>query len=97
MPTTEPADAIAEAVLAHPSVRRLDAGAFGSITSYLPGRRVDGVRAGGPGEPVEIGVVLTLGRPLPEVVADLRERVRRVGGDVPVDVTVADVVTGPDG
>ncbi|SDM73314.1 hypothetical protein [Allokutzneria albata] len=90
------ADTVAEAVLAHPAVHRLDPGPFGALASYLPGRRVEGVRAAGPGEPVEIGVVLKLGGPVPEVVADLRARVREVAGDVPVDVTVTDVVLAGD-
>ncbi|WP_086825602.1 hypothetical protein [Allokutzneria sp. NRRL B-24872] len=97
MSGTQLADAIAETVLAHPAVHRLDPGQFGALASYLPGRRVEGVRAAGPGEPVEIGVVLTLGGSLPEVVDDLRARVRLVTGDVRVDVTVTDVVLAGDG
>ncbi len=90
----EPADRIAEAVLQHPCVRRLDGGEFGTIASYLPGRRVVGVRAGERGEPVEVSVVLLLDRPLPEIVADLRRRVSAVAGPVAVDITISDIVTG---
>lgn len=92
-PSTEPvlADAIADALLAHPAVARLDGGPFGTVASYLPGRRVVGVRAAEPGAGVEVAVVVRLGRPLPEVVDELRDRVRRVAGAVPVDVTIADV------
>ncbi|MCE0764345.1 hypothetical protein LWC35_15710 [Pseudonocardia kujensis] len=36
---------VAAAVLGHPAVVRLDGGPFGSVASYLPGRRVVGVRA----------------------------------------------------
>ena len=52
------AEAVAAAVLAHPGVARLSGGPFGTIASYLPGRRVIGVRL--PLEdtdPVEIAVV----------------------------------------
>lgn len=78
--------AVADAVLAHPSVLRLDGGPFGAIASYLPGHRVQGVRLA---DPVEIAVVLRLGRPFAEVA----DRVRAVLGDdtLAVDVTVADV------
>ncbi|MEU4742156.1 hypothetical protein AB0G02_17075 [Actinosynnema sp. NPDC023658] len=72
------------AVLAHPDVARLD----GVIASYLPGRRVDGVRVG---ERVEVAVVLRSGRPVGEVVPELRARVARVAGPGPVDVVVADL------
>jgi hypothetical protein len=89
------AETIARRVLAHPAVVRLDAGRFGEITSLLPGRRVVGVRAGIPGAGAEVGVVLRLGPPIPDVVAQLRELVRGLTGPVPVDITVADLVDGP--
>ncbi|WP_020671948.1 hypothetical protein [Amycolatopsis nigrescens] len=82
---------IADGVLAHPSVVRLDAGALGVVATHLPGRRVLGVRAGESGEPVDISVVLTLGGRLPEVTGELRKIVREIAGDVPVNVTVTDV------
>ena len=56
------AEAVAAAVLAHPGVARLSGGAFGTVASYLPGRRVVGVRL--PLEdtdPVEIAVVARMG------------------------------------
>ncbi|OLL73313.1 MULTISPECIES: hypothetical protein [unclassified Pseudonocardia] len=80
---------VATAVLAHPSVLRLDGGPFGSIASYLPGHRVWGVRLG---DPVEIAVV-GLGVPFAEIADGIAARVRAVLGDdtVDVEVTVADV------
>ncbi|UJW31336.1 hypothetical protein L3Q67_40140 [Saccharothrix sp. AJ9571] len=83
------ADEIAGAVLAHPSVVRLAGGAVGGHITYLPGRRVVGVRTAGPG--IEIAVVVRLGEPLTGVGAELRERVRRIAGDVPVDIEITDV------
>ncbi|MBN9755091.1 hypothetical protein Ae406Ps2_5702 [Pseudonocardia sp. Ae406_Ps2] len=82
--------AVADAVLAHPSVLRLDGGPFGAIASYLPGHRVQGVRLA---DPVEIAVVLRLGRPFAEVADEVADRVRAVLGDdtLAVDVTVAGV------
>lgn len=87
-------ETIERAVLAHPAVVGLDSGPHGVIASYLPGRRVLGVRASGVGEPVELSVVLRLGRPVPEVVAELRDLVRQQAGDVRVDVTVSDLREG---
>lgn len=84
-------ETVAREVLAHPAVVELDGGRHGVIASYLPGRRVPGVRAGRAGEPVELSVVLRPGRPIPGVVAELRALVRSLAGDVPVDVTVSDL------
>lgn len=90
------ADRIAEEVRGRPAVARLDGGVHGTIATYLPGRQVTGVRASGAGEPVEVGVVLRMTAPLPEIVAALRQRVLAVTGPVPVDITVVDVITSED-
>jgi hypothetical protein len=87
----ELSETIERAVLAHPSVARLDGGQFGSVASYLAGRRVIGVRTEAYGDPVELAVVLWLGRPIPDVVTELRALVRSVAGGVPVDITVSDL------
>ncbi|MFE2751925.1 hypothetical protein ACFXGA_07955 [Actinosynnema sp. NPDC059335] len=78
------AEDVEAAVLAHPDVARLD----GAIASYLPGRRVDGVRVG---DRVELAVVLRPDRPVGEVVSELRALVAGVAGAAPVDVVVADL------
>lgn len=86
------ADAVAAAVLAHPGVAALSGGAFGTIASYLPGRRVTGVRL--PLDdtgPVQIAVVARMGVPLPRLAEELGAAVVAVVGPVAVDVTVADV------
>ena len=88
------AEAVEAAVLAHPGVARLSGGPFGTIASYLPGRRVVGVRL--PLEetdPVEIAVVARMGMPLPLLAEELGAAVVAVVGPVAVDVTVADVET----
>ena len=88
------AEAVAAAVLAHPGVARLSGGPFGTIASYLPGRRVVGVRL--PLEDtdrVEIAVVARMGMPLPLLADELGAAVVAVVGPVAVDVTVADVET----
>lgn len=87
----EVATAIAAAVLADPSVVRLDAGPFGTVTTSGPGRRIRGVAVPGPGEAVEIAVIARLSEPLDRTCARLRTLVRAVAGPVAVDVTVVDI------
>ncbi|MGQ0837872.1 hypothetical protein [Actinokineospora sp.] len=102
-PTTRPpdpgdlADLVGAAVLDHPAVVRLDGGAFGTVATHLPGRRVVGVHLGVPADDgrvdaVEVAVVLAFGAPIPDVIGQLRARIRGVTGPVPVDVHVSDVV-----
>jgi hypothetical protein len=87
---------VADLVAAHPAVARLDGGALGAVGTHLPGGRLVGVRIGRADEPVEIGVVLHLGGPIPDVVRALRREVAALcgasGHPVPaVDVVVADL------
>lgn len=90
------AERVAEAVLQHPSVLRLHGGEFGTIATPLPGRMVTGVKAGAPGEPVEVSVTLRLDLPLPEIISELRQRITAVVGAVAIDITVGDVVTAAE-
>lgn len=89
---TELPELIEKAVLSCPAVAKLDRGQFGTVASYLPGRQIVGVSTTGAGEPVEVSVVLYLSTPVPVAVNDVRDRVRTVAGDVPVNVTVADLI-----
>ncbi|SDJ17831.1 hypothetical protein SAMN05192558_110325 [Actinokineospora alba] len=86
--TGELVDRIGEAVLADPAVARLDGGPFQTVATYLPGRRVVGVTAA---DRITVSVVLRFDQPIPAVVAALRDRVRRVAGDLPIDVHVNDL------
>jgi hypothetical protein len=88
----ELAGLISEALLAHPSVAALDDGP--QFVTYLPHRRITGVRIGDDEEPVEVSVVLRLDGNLPGLIRELRAVVREVAGDIPVNMTVADVVPG---
>ncbi len=91
-PTAVPlAEQIAAVVTAHPAVAGLHGGMFGAVATYLPGRRLTGVRVGEGDEPVELAVVLHLDRPIPGVVRDLRREVSGMCGGATVDITVADV------
>jgi hypothetical protein len=84
---------VAAAVLSDPAVVDLHAGPLNAIGTHLPGGRLVGVRIA-PGEPVELGVVLRLERPIPQVVAGLRATVAGLCGGAPVDILVADVEDG---
>ncbi len=89
------AAAVAAAVLAHPGVAAMSGGAFGTVASYLPRRRVVGVRLPlEDADPVEVAVVARLGVPLPRLAEELGAAVVAVLGPVAVDVTVTDVETG---
>ena len=97
MPEPVPlAERVAAAVTAHPSVARLHGGIFGAVATYLPGRKLIGVHIGEGAEPVELGVVLYLDRPFPEVVRILRREVSGMCGGAAVDITVADVAPAGD-
>jgi hypothetical protein len=99
-PTAGPAslaEQVAAVVTAHPSVARLHGGVYGVVATYLPGRKLTGVRIGEGDEPVELGVVLRLDRPIPEVVRALRREVSRMCGGAAVDITVADLDLPDDG
>ncbi|MBA3905271.1 MAG: hypothetical protein H0X35_01090 [Pseudonocardiales bacterium] len=90
------AEAVAEIVLAHPAVVRLSGGPFGTIASYLPGRRVVGVRLPfAESDPVEVAVVARMGAVLPVLAVELSEAVADVLGPAVLDLTVTDVEADP--
>ena len=96
MPSPPDPDALAErvaaAVTAHPAVVGLHGGLYGAVATYLPGRKLVGVRIGVGDEPVEVAVVLRADRPIPDVVRALRREVSGLCGGAAVDITVADIV-----
>jgi uncharacterized alkaline shock family protein YloU len=93
----EPADVVAAAVTGVPGVAGLHAGMFGEVGTYLPGRRVPGIRI--EGGVTDVHVTLFFGAPVRDTAARIRDVVTRSVGGV-VNVTVEDViapVTGRDG
>lgn len=93
----ELADAVAAAVLAVPGVARLHSGGFGEVATYLPGRRMPGVRIRPGGVEVHVVVdraVLDWQVPLPEVAEHVH---RAVAALVPgaVRVYIDDLATEP--
>lgn len=84
----DPVDLIAEAIVGVPGVHDLHAGVLGEVATYLPGRRVNGVRMRDPG--CEVHVVLDWGVSIAATSDLVRQAVRAfVSG--PVDVTVEDI------
>ncbi len=83
------ADAVADAVRSVPGVVDLHTGTYGEVATYLPGRRVNGVRVRDDG--VEVHVVLAYGAPVPQTAHRVRLAVQALTPG-PVDVTVQDVV-----
>lgn len=88
-PAPEPADLVAEVVMACPAVAAL--ADDGLLATFLPGRRVAGVRI--EDDVCEVAVILRLdGSPLPEVAEQVRHAVTPVVGGRRVDIVIADVV-----
>ena len=82
-------EAVAAAALGSPLIAGLTGGRFGEVATYLPGRRILGVReADGT---VEIHVVAKWGRPLPEVADVVRQAVAAHTDGTPVAVFVDDI------
>ncbi|OZD63619.1 hypothetical protein CH272_17330 [Rhodococcus sp. 05-340-1] len=80
---------IADAVLAIDGVVGLHGGMFGEAATYLPGRRIAGIRIGEDG--TEVHVTLEFGVAVRET-ADAVRRAVATMVDGPVHVTVEDIV-----
>jgi hypothetical protein len=86
-------DVLEAAVLAVPGVHALHGGVHGEVATYLPGRRVAGIRLDD--ERCDVHVVLQTRTPLLESSERVRAAVRALVDVARVDVTVEDVVAGP--
>ncbi len=85
----EPADVVAAAVRGVPGVADLHAGMFGEVGTYLPGRRIPGVRLGESDTDIHVSIVF--GAPVRETAQAVRRAVAPlvVG---PVCVSIEDVL-----
>lgn len=83
------AEAVAEVVSRCPSVVKLTPGPGVERVTYLPGRRVPGVRMGDAG--LEVHVVARYGPTMPEVAAEIRTALLPLLGGAPVSVVIQDV------
>lgn len=88
LPVIETAEEVAVLVLAVPGVAQLHAGRFGEVATYLPGRRVTGVKL--TDDRVEVHVVVRFGEPLRAVAAHIHAVVAAVV-TVPVQVFIEDL------
>ena len=82
-------EAVAAAALGSPLIAGLTGGRFGEVATYLPGRRIVGVREADGA--VEIHVVAKWGTPLPEVADVVRRAVSAHTDGAPVAVFVDDI------
>ena len=87
-PVAEAADAVRALVLAVPGVAALHAGRFGEVATYLPGRRVTGVKL--TEDRVEVHVVVEHDAPIRAVAQQIHAVVAAVV-TVPVQVFVEDL------
>jgi uncharacterized alkaline shock family protein YloU len=85
-----PAEVVAAAVLAVPGVVRLHGGRFGELGTYLPGRRVTGIRIDDEG--TEVHVVVSDLVPVPHTAAQVQRAVSAIA-PMPVRVHVEDIDT----
>jgi len=99
------AERIAAAVAAVPGVARLHGGEFGEIATYLPGRRVAGIRL--TADRCEVHVVVQMhadphidgAASSGESALDMAERIRLAASaivDLPVDVVIEDLTIQED-
>lgn len=87
-------DALAAAVKSCPAVAGLDEGGFQAVATYLPGRRVVGIRV--EDRRVLVSVVLAAGYSVRMLEWQVRSSLARCVGDRRVDVHVADLQTARD-
>ncbi|KQT91531.1 hypothetical protein ASG49_10940 [Marmoricola sp. Leaf446] len=84
----DPVDRVADAVVRVPGVTGLHAGSYGEVATYLPGRRVAGVRQRD--GITEVHVTVAMGTAILEAATQVRTAVEAVTGDE-VHVVVEDV------
>jgi hypothetical protein len=85
-----PAEVVAAAVLAVPGVVRLHGGRFGGLATYLPGRRVIGVRIDEHG--TEVHVVVSTDVPPVDTAGRIMRAVSAIA-PMPVRVHIEDIAT----
>ncbi len=87
--TSPDLDAVAAAAASCPAVAGMAGGLYGEVATYLPGRRLVGVRLAG--DELEVHVTAQWGTPLPEVADAVRLAVAPLAGGRPVTVYIDDI------
>ena len=82
-------EAVAKRAVRCRSVARISTGPFGEVATYLAGSRVPGVRVRD--GRLEIHVVACWGAEVPELAGEVRDAVRPLAGELPIDVHVDDL------
>jgi len=82
-------DALAAAVRGCPAVDDLDGGRLGGVATYLPGRRVPGIRIGD--DRIEVHVRGVWDRPVGLIAEQVRSAVATLSGGRIIDVVLTDV------
>jgi hypothetical protein len=87
-------DAVSEAVVACPGVAGMGSTQLGGAATYLPGRRINGLRVLDDAVEIEVQMLLasTSGPSAPDIAARIRAAVHPYVAGKRVDVTVTDVV-----
>lgn len=95
-PAAEPIDPdlLAAAVTACASVAGLSGGVAGEVATYLPGRRVTGIRVRD--EEVQVHVVGVYGFPVAQMGAEIRTAVGPLVRGLPVSVRIDDLAAPGD-
>ncbi len=92
-PQSEPAEALAALVISCPGVASLSGGTLGEVATYLPGRRIPGIRL--EGSTVEVHVVAHWGTSLPPMADQVRAVSQPFARGRPIDVYVDDLEVPP--
>ena len=95
MEGVDEADTVEAIVRAVPGVADLHAGMYGEVGTYLPGRRVAGIRVGD--RAVEVHITAHADRPVRETAAAVRAAIAAQWPERSIDVTVEGVVLPPLG
>jgi uncharacterized alkaline shock family protein YloU len=87
------AEAVAAAVRSCPAVVDLAGGDFGEVATYLPGKRITGVRV--TDDRVDVHLVGRYGIPIPALAAEVRTALTHLARGRTVDIRVEDLVMAP--
>lgn len=87
--TSPDLDAVAAAVVSCPAVAGMAGGLYGEVATYLPGRRLPGLRLAG--DELEVHVTARWGTPLPAVADAVRDAVAPLVDGLPVAVYIDDI------
>jgi hypothetical protein len=87
-------DAVAAAVRGCPAVDDLDSGPLGGAATYLPGRRVPGIRIGS--DRIEVHVRSVWDQPVGTVAGQIRQALASLAGGRVIDVLLTDIAL-PEG